>query len=110
MTEGKHIPPFSCAGCGQQDGCEKAALLEALRPRAEYYEDEELDRFQGRDAAAYNEDEIEEFREVLYTMRPDETEGWLRSLQMRGVPLPDALKDEAFLIINESRGGKPVVS
>lgn len=100
----KKVLPPGC--CGQHEVCERAALLEAMQERVEYYDDEELDRFQGREAAAYSDDEIEEFREVLYTMRDDEVSGWLRSLQMRGVVLPDAVKDEAFLMINDSRGGQ----
>ena len=100
----KNVLPPGC--CGQHEVCEKAALLEAMQEHVEYYDDEELDRFQGREAAAYSDDEIEEFREVLYTMRDDEVSGWLRSLQMRGVVLPDAVKDEAFLMINDSRGGQ----
>ena len=35
--------------------------------------------------------------------REVEVAGWLRSLQLRGINLPDALKDEAFLIIGERR-------
>ena len=46
---------------------------------------------------------VEEFSEVLYTLREVEVAGWLRSLQLRGINLPDALKDEAFLIIGERR-------
>ena len=38
-------------------------------------------------------------------MRDDEVAGWVRSLQLRGVPLPDTLKDEVFLIIGERRLG-----
>ena len=88
---------FVC--CGQHEVCEK----ESLRTRVQdidYYEDEELDRFRGR--TAYSEEEVEEFREVLYTMRPDEVAGWLHSLELRRVNLPDELKDEAFLIIREN--------
>ena len=71
--------------------------------RQEDYNDEELDRFRGKDSSAYSETETDEFRDVLYTMRDDEVAGWVRSLQLRGVPLPDALKDEVFLIIGERR-------
>jgi len=86
---------FEC--CGQHEVCEKDSLR-AMREDIEYYEDEELDRFRGR--TTYSEEEVEEFREVLYTMRPDEVSGWLRSLEQRQVNLPDELKDEAFLLIN----------
>ena len=55
------------------------------------------------EADAYDEEAVEEFSEVLYTLREVEVAGWLRSLQLRGINLPDALKDEAFLIIGERR-------
>ena len=82
--------------CGQHEVCEKDSLR--IVENIEYYEDEELDRFRGR--TAYGEEEIEEFREVLYTMRPDEVAGWLHSLEQRRVNLPDELKDEAFLLVS----------
>ena len=40
---------------------------------------------------------------MFFTLREVEVAGWLRSLQLRGINLPDALKDEAFLIIGERR-------
>ena len=40
---------------------------------------------------------------MLYTLQEVEVAGWLRSLQLRQVNLPDALKDEAFLIVGERR-------
>ncbi len=80
--------------------CEKDSLR-AIREDIEYYEDEELDRFRGR--TTYSEEEVEEFREVLYTMRTDEVTGWLRSLELREVNLPDELKDEVLLIVGELR-------
>ena len=82
--------------CGLHEVCEKDSLraLEDI----DYYEDEELDRFRGR--MAYSEEEVEEFREVLYTMRTDEVAGWMHSLELRQVNLPDELKDEAFLLMS----------
>ncbi len=94
-------PPQEC--CGQHEVCEKESLLAAVSREIEYYNDEELDRFRSREPATYTEQETEEFRDVLYTMREDEVAGWVRSLQLRGVPLPDTLKDEVFLIIGERR-------
>ena len=46
---------------------------------------------------------MNEFRDVLYTLQEIEVAGWLRSLQLRAINLPDALKDEAFLIVGERR-------
>mgnify|MGYP001045497405 FL=1 len=57
----------------------------------------------GREGNAYTEEETELFRDVLYTTRDDEVAGWVRSLQLHGLELPDELKDEVFLIIGERR-------
>lgn len=100
-TPARRVPDSEC--CGQHEVCEKESLLAALSRQVEYYDDEELDRFRGRPTDAFSDEEQEEFREVLYTMREDEVAGWVRSLQLRGVPLPDALRDEVFLIIGERR-------
>ena len=97
----KFLIPEVC--CGQHETCERDSLLAAVSKKIEYYNDEELDRFQGVEADAYDEEAVEEFSEVLYTLREVEVAGWLRSLQLRGINLPDALKDEAFLIIGERR-------
>lgn len=97
------IKQVSIECCGQHEVCEKDSLLAAVSKDVEYYEDEELDRFRGRAGNEYAPDEVEEFREVLYTMRTDEVAGWVRSLQLRYVNLPDELKDEVFLIVGERR-------
>ncbi|MCD7923467.1 MAG: phospholipase [Bacteroides sp.] len=89
--------------CGQHEVCEKESLLAAVSKKIEYYDDEELDRFRGRSSDGYNDEEVEEFREVMYTCKEDEVAGWSRSLQLRGVELPDELKDELFLIVGERR-------
>ena len=89
--------------CGQHEVCEKDSLLAAVGKKIEYYDDEELDQFMGREGNAYTEEETELFRDVLYTTRDDEVAGWVRSLQLRGIELPDELKDEVFLIIGERR-------
>ena len=89
--------------CGQHETCEKDSLLAAVSKKIEYYDDEELDEYIGRDANNYTEKEADQFREILYTMQDDDVAGWVRSLQLRSVELPDALKDEVFLIIGERR-------
>ena len=107
----RHLPaeetvvnPVDMECCGQHEVCEKESLLAALSKQIEYYNDEELDRFRGRASDTFSPDETEEFRDVLYTMRSDEVAGWVRSLQLRGVEMPDGLKDEVVMIINERRG------
>ena len=97
----KQVQDMEC--CGQHETCEKESLLAAVSRQIEYYNDEELDRFRGVESSDYLPDEIEEFRDVLYTMRDDEVAGWVRSLQLRAVNLPDELKDEVFMIVGERR-------
>lgn len=94
--------------CGQHEMCEKDSLLAAVSRTIEYYDDEELDRFAGKEDDTYSEEESEEFRDILYSMQEEEVAGWCRSLQLRGVPLPQSLKEEVFLILGERRiGTKP---
>lgn len=97
----KQVEDMEC--CGQHEVCERDSLLAAVSKEIEYYNDEELDRYRGIPAEEYPDETIDEFREVLYTMREDEVAGWVRSLQLRAVELPNALKDEVFLIIGERR-------
>lgn len=89
--------------CGQHEVCEKESLLAAVSRQIEYYDDEELDRFKGRPSDDYSDEETDEFRDVLYTLQEDEVAGWSRSLQLRGIQLPDELKDELFMIVGERR-------
>lgn len=100
IPEPREIPE-QC--CGQHEVCERDSLLAAVSKQIEYYDDEELDRFRGVEPGDYPDEAVDEFREVLYTLREVEVAGWLRSLQLRGVNLPDELKDEAFLIVGERR-------
>ena len=93
--------PEGC--CGQHAVCEKDSLLAAVSRGVEYFEDEELDRFRGRPSGGYTPEEVEEFEEVLTTMRPEEVPAWVRSLQLRGLNLPDALRDEVILLVGEQR-------
>lgn len=99
----QEVNPVDMECCGAHEVCEKDSLLAALSKQVEYYNDEELDRFRGREGDEYTPEEADEFRDVLYTMRSDEVAGWVRSLQLRMVNLPDEVKDEVFLIVGERR-------
>ncbi len=74
-----------------------------MSERAEYFDDEELDRYAGRSADSYSDRETEEFREVLLTLLPDDVAPWARSIQLRGIELPEAVREELLLIVSESR-------
>ena len=85
--------------CGRHLICEKS-LSPMPGDEIVYYDDEELDRFAGRDADGYNPEEIEEVREVMMTLLPDDLPGWVRSLQLRGIAVPTPLRDELLLLLN----------
>lgn len=97
----KQVEDMEC--CGQHEVCERDSLLAAVSKEIEYFDDEELDRFRGTPADAYTEEQADEFRNILYTMRDVEVAAWVRSLQLRAVELPDQLKPEVFLIVGERR-------
>ena len=85
----------SCATCtGFNDKCEQDCMLEAATKPIEYFDDEELDAFKGRPSNQYTDEEVEQFAEVLESLRPEEVAAWGRSLHLRGIELPDILKDE----------------
>ena len=77
-------------------------MMEASTKPIEYYEDEELDTFIGRPAESYTDDEAEQFSDVLYTMRQDEVAAWCRSLNLRGIQLPNQIKDEVVMMISDN--------
>lgn len=92
----------SCATCDGSDAkCEQECMLEAATKAIEYFDDEELDRFKGRQGSDYSDEETEQFRDVLYTMRRQEAAAWNRSLILRGIEVPDQLKDELIMMIKE---------
>ena len=77
--------------------------MAAVSKKIEYYDDEELDQYIGTPGDAYTPEQEEEFRDVFYTMQAEDVAGWVRSLQLRGIALPDNLKDEVFLVVGELR-------
>lgn len=89
--------------CGMHITCEKDSLLSSVSDKIVYYDDEELDRFAGREPDQYTDDEIEEFRDVLLTLLPEDIAGWGRSVQLRGINLPSDVREELLMIVSEAR-------
>lgn len=89
--------------CGMHITCEKDSLLASVSPEIVYYDDEELDAFKDRGPEEYSDQEIEQFRDVLLTMQPADIAGWGRSLQLRGIALPGAVREELLMIVAEAR-------
>ena len=95
-------PAKDCQGgdtCGVSCFCDDSALKRQMSEEIIYFEDEELDQFRGVEADAYSESDIEAFAEVLTTLQPQEVADWLHSLQLRGINLPEALKEETAIMM-----------
>lgn len=90
-------PPAVC--CGLHAICEKTG--QTNEPPV-YYDDEELDSYAGRDADEYTDAEIEEFRDVLLTLRTSDAPGWAVSLERRRINLPSPLRPELDLLLSEA--------
>lgn len=99
-TEEEYERPDGC--CGAHEVCENESLL-ATNAKIVYFDDEELDAFKDRDPESYTDEEIAQFDEVFMTLRENELVEWLKSLQLRHVPLPECIKEQALMIISERR-------
>ncbi len=97
--EGKEVPT-DC--CGAHEVCEADSLLSSS-DNIEYYNDEELDRYRGVAPKGYSDEAIEEFRDILYTLKEREVAGWMKSIQLRQVQLPEIIREEALMIVEERR-------
>jgi len=71
-----------------------------------YFDDEELDRFSGRNENNYTSAELEEFRDILLTLPVDEITLWQESLQKRDIPLPTEIRDEMIILLAEFAKGE----
>ena len=88
--------------CGQHLVCERETLLQT-NAEIEYYDDEELDDLAGKEADTYTDEEAGLIREVFHTLQENDVTGWVRSMQLRGIQLPEDVREEALLIVRERR-------
>ncbi len=89
--------PVTEGCCGRHAICDK--IIETGEPV--YFDDEELDRFSGKDPGEYSAEEVEEFRQVLYTLLPDDVYPWGISLTHRDIALPLSLRDEWIMLCGD---------
>lgn len=106
-TQSSDTTASTADGCHSSSGlcCGLHAICEKGLPKTAddlYFDDEELDRFQGKRPADYTDDEIEEFRDVMMSVPADELGLWARCIGMRRLTLPDAVRDELLLRMRES--------
>jgi len=88
--------------CGMHEVCETDTLIN-YTSKAEYYDDEELDILKGKSPEEYDDKDLELFESVFYTLKPQDVAGWLRSMQLREIEIPQSIKEEALLIVAERR-------
>lgn len=95
-------PQDACSDdcCGANEVCPSEMMLKHATEPLEYYDDEELDTYKGRAATDYNADELEQWRDVLYTLKRDDMLGWERSVKKRGIIMPDVIKEELMAMYN----------
>lgn len=91
-------PPSDC--CGAHEICEFDEM-KMNESHIEYYDDEELDEYKNIDENQYTNNQIEQFREVLYTLKTEEIKYWLLSIERRHIQLPAILKSEARMLMAE---------
>lgn len=97
-------PPQGCAdeACGLRSICPSEQLLAGeCRQEITYYDDEELDAFAGREADGYTDAELEQWRDVLYTLQPADLLGWGQSIKHRGLAMPTAIREEFLQLAAE---------
>ena len=98
-TTKKAEVPLDC--CGAHEVCDYEEMVKNP-DEIIYFEDEELDRFQTIPAHSYNDEQIEEFRDVLYTLKGHEIRKWLLSIQRRKIQLPAILQQEAVQLMADA--------
>lgn len=84
--------------CGSHEVCE-TDLLNKMSEEIIYYEDEELDAYRNFEENDFNDDQIDEFREILYSLKEKEIEPWLKSLELRHIILPSIIKSEVVFML-----------
>lgn len=99
-----NTPDTEC--CGMHAVCEKDSLLAGVGKEIEYYDDYELDEYSNTPSSEYDDEALSRFEEVFYTLRPEDVPGWVRSLSMRQIEVPDKIKDEIIMIVEEEREKK----
>lgn len=89
--------------CGLGEVCPASEVMRCESQPVVYYDDQELDAFRGREADDYSDDEIEQWRDILYTLRPDDILGWGQSVKRRGIVMPATIRDEFMMLYNDRR-------
>lgn len=80
--------------CGAHEVCD-FDVAKADPTLIEYFDDEELDQLRAVNPANFSTQQIDQLRDVLYTLQKHEIRKWLLSLERRSIHLPGFLMQEA---------------
>ena len=90
--------------CGLRTICPSEQILAGeCKSQPTYYDDEELDSFKGRGENDYTPEEVEQWRDILYTLLPGDLLGWGQSVKHRGLTMPSAIRDDFLQLAGEHR-------
>lgn len=88
--------------CGAHEICEfDSSVFDA--DQIVYFEDEELDELRNVREDELTTKQIEDLREVLYTLQTNEIRKWMNSLASRHIHLPAILMQEARHLMAEKQ-------
>jgi hypothetical protein len=98
VKEEVSAPLTDCCGAHEVCDYDQIKMDETI---IEYYDDEELDEYINKKEKAYSSNQIDQFREVLYTLKTEEIRYWLLSIERRKIILPSILVSEARMLMAE---------
>ncbi|MBL7971854.1 MAG: hypothetical protein JNL03_10070, partial [Prolixibacteraceae bacterium] len=93
--------PVASDCCGAHEICEfDASVFD--EEQIIYFDDEELDVLRNVREDELTSRQIDDLREVLYTLRTNEINKWMTSLSRRHIHLPVILQQEARQLMTEN--------
>ena len=98
VKEEVSAPVSNCCGAHEVCDFDQIKMDETV---IEYYDDEELDKYKHINENEYSNTQIDQFREVLYTLKIHEIRYWLLCIERRNINLPGILISEARFLMAE---------
>lgn len=102
QLEGESKKNIATDCCGAHEICEFDEA-DFNGEKIVYFDDEELDELRNLVEDELTASQIDKIRDVLYTLKADEINQWLTSMNRRHIHLPIILKQEARQLIADSK-------